>query len=172
MEEIWKPVVGFEGLYEVSNLGRVKSLKFGKEKIMKPRIKNNYVVLVLRKNNKQKHFNVSRLVLISFIGEDKERKECDHIDRNPRNNKLNNLRWVTRSENCSNRNNYGKSKYKGVSLRVWRKKDGTLSENVRAIAQITVNGKSQYIGAFNTEEEAYEACKQAHLNHYGYEWMG
>jgi hypothetical protein len=171
MEEIWKPVVGYEGLYEVSNLGRVKGIRFG-EKIMKTSMKNNsYSKVILRKDNIKKSFSVSRLVLISFMGEDKERKECDHIDRNPQNNKLNNLRWVTRSENCFNRNNYGKSKYKGVSLYSWRKKDGTLSENIRAIAQFTINGKSKYIGAFNTEEEAYEACKQAFKNHYGFDYI-
>jgi hypothetical protein len=140
MEEIWKPVVGYEGLYEVSNLGRVKSIRFSKHKIMKLQNRHNYLLANLRKDNAEKVFTVSRLILSAFLSTPKDDEECDHIDRNSLNNNLNNLRWVTRSENCFNRNNWGKSKFKGVHIKAWKKKDGTLSENIRAISQFTING--------------------------------
>ena len=174
MEEQWKPVVGFEGLYEVSNLGRVKSLHYDKERIIKLTIKRKYVIVVLVKNGKQKNLQVHRLVLIAFIGEPKVGQECDHIDRNSINNRLDNLRWATRAENCSNRNGYGKCKLKGVSIydKYQKRKNGTFSKSECIISQIYIKKERFHLGYYKTEEEAHEAYKQAFKKHYGYEWMG
>lgn len=169
MEEIWKPVVGYEGLYEVSNIGRVKSIRFG-EKIMKlSNISSGYLQVGLRKKcEKQKYFLVHRLVLIAFNGFCQDKVECDHINRNKMDNRLNNLRWVTHSENQLNKKSYGKSKYKGVNV-TYSMKRGNRYDYISA--QIIINKKLVYLGVYKTEEEAHEAYKKAYLNHYGYEWM-
>lgn len=109
MEEIWKDIVGYEGLYQVSNLGRVKSLGNGnsnasKEKILKPGANGKgYSFINLCKDGKAKNYHIHRLVLMAFNPvENMENLEVDHIDTNPSNNILENLRWTTHKENCNN----------------------------------------------------------------------
>lgn len=112
--EIWKDIPEYEGLYQVSNLGKVKSLervvRCGKgTKILKERIlksgKNskNYLSVVLCKNGKMKCFTVHKLVCLVFIPNDNptEKTEINHIDENKENNHVSNLEWVTPKENCN-----------------------------------------------------------------------
>jgi len=104
MEEIWKPVVGYEGLYEISNLGKVKSLKYGKERILKPRNNKGYLEVDLPKDGKHKSYKVHRLVAQAFIpNDDLFKTEINHIDENKENNNVNNLEWCNRQYN----NNFG-----------------------------------------------------------------
>ena len=99
IEEIWKPVKGFEGLYEVSNLGRVFHLPTSRYKI--PSItKNGYYYVALWKNNKHKHWLLHRLLAIAFIANPKNKSEVNHKDCNKLNNSLENLEWVTHQENA------------------------------------------------------------------------
>jgi hypothetical protein len=173
MEEIWKPVVGYEGLYEVSNLGRIKAIRFG-EKIMKLRYdKHNYLLVGLTKNNKYSVFLVHRIVLKSFIGLPKNGEECDHINRQRDDNRLENLRWVTRSKNQLNKTAHGKSKFKGVSYNTFKysRKDGTYGVLSRIRSSIKINNNTVLLGYFETEEEAYRAYKTAFRNHYGYDYI-
>ena len=73
MEEIWKDIKGYEGIYQVSNLGRVKSLHHNKEKILKNRLgANGYYSVALNKNGKIKYLGVHRLVAIAFVDGYKE----------------------------------------------------------------------------------------------------
>jgi hypothetical protein len=99
--EVWKPVVGFEGLYEVSNLGRVKSLKrtttSGRELVQS--LNRGYKYVVLSKNGKQYNAKVHRLVAESYIPNPEGKKEVNHIDGNKANNAVENLEWATASEN-------------------------------------------------------------------------
>lgn len=99
MKEIWKPVIGYEGLYEVSNLGRVKGLKTGK--ILQP-IKNGYGYLrvTLFKDGKLKKFLVHRLVYEAFNREIPPGVEVNHInDKDKTDNRLCNLNLMTHKEN-------------------------------------------------------------------------
>ena len=104
-KEIWKDIKEYEGLYQVSNLGRVKSLPkiqgrtLNKEIILKPRKKNGYYQRALSKNKISKRFLVSRLVAIAFIPNPKNKQTVNHIDGNKLNNNIKNLEWNTRSEN-------------------------------------------------------------------------
>ena len=100
--EIWKDIPDYEGKYQASNFGRIKSLKFGKEKILKLR-KNNrgYLNVSLSINCIVKTYRVHRLVWSAFHGEIPEGYEINHIDEDKTNNRLDNLELVTRKENIN-----------------------------------------------------------------------
>lgn len=103
MQEIWKDIKGYEGLYQISNLGRVKSLvrkRVLKERILKPKKKNSgYLFVCLCKNGELKYFHIHRLVAIAFIVNQKNKSQINHKDCNKENNNINNLEWVTPKEN-------------------------------------------------------------------------
>ena len=107
MEEIWKDIKGYEDLYQVSNLGKIKSLgnnKSRKEKILKPR-KNNkgYLYMSLSKNNVKKYYLVHRLVAETFLENPNNYPCVNHKDENPLNNTIYNLEYCTFKYN----NTYG-----------------------------------------------------------------
>lgn len=112
MEEVWKDIEGYEGLYQVSNLGRVKSLqrllnttrysnRTCKERVLKPlkSKQSKYYSVSLYKGSKQKVVHIHRLVAMNFIPNPKKSEEVNHIDGDVSNNKVDNLEWCTRSEN-------------------------------------------------------------------------
>lgn len=112
MEEIWKDIPGYEGLYKVSSLGRVLSLNYdstGISKIMKGSIKRGYFRVELYKDRIGKRFLVHRLVAMTFlpVPEDLKRYvgtrilQVNHIDENKTNNFVENLEWCTASYNLS-----------------------------------------------------------------------
>lgn len=107
LEEIWKPIEGYEGLYEVSNLGRVRSLNYnhtGKVKILSLRVnKYGYIQVGLYNNGKRKFYGVHRLVAQAFIPNQDNKTEVNHIDEDKTNNIVTNLEWCTASYNI----NYG-----------------------------------------------------------------
>ena len=98
--EQWKSIAGYEGLYEVSNLGRVKSLKFGKERILKPgKNSSGYLLVNLYKNGKMKHFKVHRLVATAFLPNPMGFPEINHLDEDKANNVVSNIEWASRWDN-------------------------------------------------------------------------
>ena len=115
MEEIWMPIKGYEGLYDVSNLGRVKRLERTtensgtysgystfKELILKPREnkkRHGYYEISLKKNKKEKRFKIHRLVALTFIPNPDNKPEVNHKDGDKSNNCVDNLEWVTSKEN-------------------------------------------------------------------------
>ena len=125
MKETWKPIVGYEGLYEVSNLGRVRSLtrlsKFrnrsGKldERVIKGRImrpqkqRTGYLNVGLSKDGKVTLFRVHRLVAAAFIANPEGLYEVNHIDEDKTNNRADNLEWCDHKYN----NNYGSKPRRG-----------------------------------------------------------
>ena len=102
-KEYWKPVVGYEGLYEVSNWGRVKSIKFGKEIILKQKIKGGYYYVCLYKNGIVKTYLVHRLVAQAFLPNPDNLPQVNHKDENKTNNSVDNLEWCDAKYN----RNYG-----------------------------------------------------------------
>lgn len=98
MAEEWKPVNGFEGHYVVSNLGNVKSLKSG-GMILKSHVNKGYEYVHLCKNSKHYNAKVHRLVAKAYIPSHENACEVNHKDGNKLNNRVENLEWVTPSEN-------------------------------------------------------------------------
>lgn len=111
MNEEWKDVVGYEGLYQVSNLGRVKtsfkpikchknSIRFGKEKILSSKIeKNGYERVNLSKDGERKTYSIHRLVAQAFIPNPNNLPQINHKDENKLNNCVENLEWCTAKYN-------------------------------------------------------------------------
>lgn len=163
--EIWKDVIDYEGLYQVSNLGRIKSLykvsieasggeRHLPEKILKPSIKkdpkNSYASIILTKNSIRKNKMIHRLIAESFLGVHKG-LVVDHKDNNKINNKLSNLQWISQRENVT-KDQKMTSKYNGVSFH---------KEAKKWESYLWIKGRKQRFGFFLTQEEASERYKKA-----------
>lgn len=130
MEEIWKPVKGYEGYYEVSNLGRVRSLdrtvidKGGRPQVKKGCIlksrpdRQGYIVVALSKNRHYLHKCVHTLVADAFIPNPDNLPQINHKDEVKSNNVFTNLEWCTSKYNA----NYGNRNIKMVKTKI---KNGT-----------------------------------------------
>ena len=150
--EIWKTIEGFDGIYEVSSLGNIKSFKYGKERILKGGVFNNrYKIVILRKNNKSKTYAIHKLVANAFLKTKSDRKKnlvVDHINNIKTDNRAVNLRIISHSLNVSKDRKNKTSEYLGVSKH--NSTDGW-------VAQIRMNGKVKYIGIFVNEYDAHLA---------------
>lgn len=101
VNEIWRPVQGFPG-YLISDFGRVKSLRYGREKILKPALCHGYLFVCLCRNGKAIKGYIHRLVSDEFISNPDQKPRVDHINTDRSDNRSVNLRWVTPSENNLN----------------------------------------------------------------------
>lgn len=166
-KEIWKDIIGYENIYQVSNLGNIKSLdrivKYSNGKIYKYKGKlrnpsiSEYRLIALSKNNKVSMVKISRLVAIHFIKKDNKRNIVNHKDHNKLNDCVDNLEWVNHSENSlhsSNRHN----KLRGIFYDKKRE---------RWASYIYRNNKNIFVGRFHTKEEAIEKQKEK-LKEYDY----
>lgn len=164
LQEEWKPIKGYEGFYEISNFGKVKSLKreiicrngmikFVKEIILKSaNDTKGYPIVILQNHGDKKTCKIHHLVWDNFSEKQRDGLELqiDHIDNNKRNNHIDNLRLVTNRENCSK----GKLLIKNNGLPTgiyWYKR------YKKYRAQIHINGKQRFIGYYKTIKQASEA---------------
>ena len=175
--EIWKPKKDYEGLYEVSNFGRVKSLGNGnsgnsKERILKPyKTKDGYLKIGLFKNGKRKKILVHRLVAETFLPNPNNLPEVNHKDENKTNNfvgtpendyKDGNLEWCTREYN---------------------QKFGTRTERIaktrsKPVLQISLKGEfiREWKSAKECERNGFNqghvcnCCKGKRKSHKGFKW--
>ena len=160
--EIWKDIPDYEGIYQVSNLGNVKSLSRTflrenkmlinwKERPLKPSMSSNGKLTVnLYKDKKGKLFQVHQLVAMAFLNHKPNGLKwvVDHIDNNPINNKLENLQIITQRENSSKDVRKGSSDYIGVS---W------ISKRKKYQATIQIKGRSVNLGCYINEIDAHNA---------------
>lgn len=149
MEE-WRPIKDFPE-YEVSNLGRVKSLNYnhtGKERLLKQGLsKTGYYRVVLFQGNRKRYSSIHLLVAETFLEKPLNATQVDHIDRNKNNNSLINLRWVTCQENLLNRNNFSRGTNTGEPYISYK-----LRDNLYSVSKTT---SGVYKGKhFKTLEEA------------------
>lgn len=183
MKEIWKDVIGYEGLYQVSNKGRVKGLQrlkwngktycIIKEKIRKNVEFKGYRALILYKNAKQKRYLLHRIVAQAFIPNPKNKPQINHINGIKNDNRVSNLEWVSQLENnrhawsigLSTRNTYTKemrnkmsnsAKGKIISEQTKKKMSKRCSGSGNPKARKTIFKKYNDIYEFGTIKEA---CK-------------
>ena len=160
--EEWRDIKGYEGIYQVSDLGRVRSLdridragKHRKERILTPqKSKDGY----LRVELDNKSYSVNRLVLMAFCPvEGMESLHCDHIDFNPSNNRLFNLRWLEPRENIARHKTGFANGCKAVRCIETGIIYSSISEAAKAINRAIsslsacLNGKSKTCGGFHWE---------------------
>ncbi len=154
-KEVWLPVKGYEGHYEVSSLGRVKSFKLNKELILSNKEnKKGYVFLTLYFSGIRRKFGVHQLVAMSFLNHEISGLKIivDHIDNNPSNNNVSNLQLISTRENLCKDKKGCRSKYAGVYLNIKKNK---------WIARIFFKKERYFLGEFNNEKDASDAYEKA-----------
>lgn len=157
MKEIFKDIKDYEGIYQISNLGRIKSLhNYRKNNILKPKIKKGYYQIGLRKDNKRKWYSVHRLVAQTFLPNENNLPQVNHRDENKLNNNVNNLEWCSVSYN----NCYG-TRIKRVKEKTSKKvlqydlkgnfikeykslSEATKINNIKSISNISLCCKGKY----------------------------
>jgi len=176
-EEIWKDVIDYEGIYQVSNMGRVKSLsrkrlinkKMNSYHILPEKImviksdKNGYCHLTLCKNNKRKTYWLHRIVLKNFVNNLNNLPQINHINGNKSDNRVENLEW------CTSKHNYHES----VRIGIRNVKPRKPYKNSKKLAQIKDN---QIVKIFDSRAIAIKELGILTINVgspkrcYGYHW--
>ena len=138
--EKWKDIKGYEGLYQVSNLGRIKSFRYGKVKELTPGItkgRQKYRHVKLSKNGTCKTFKITRLVAIAFLPNPDNLPTVDHLDRDSLNDNVDNLRWANLITQSNNRDfsNFAKGEKNGSAF--------LTIENVKEIRKLKSEGLSE-----------------------------
>lgn len=156
--EIWKDIESYIGLYQVSNLGQIKSLR--SNKILKPSSSSTggYLYVCLYKDGKGKCFSIHRLVAIAFIPNEQNFSQVDHIDNNKKNNRVENLQWLSQTENLRKQEN-------GIAIprRVICIETGEIFESVHAAATAINRSKitmSQHLRGLT------KTCAGKHFKYY------
>lgn len=166
MEEIWKDIPNYEGYYQASNLGRIKSLSrivlrkgkypfMSKEKVLKPAlIPLGYYQIVLHKNGIKKGKSIHSLVAESFLNHkpNGHKLVVNHKNFNREDNRVENLEIITNRENTNKKHIKSSSKYVGVYF---------YKRVSKWVAQIWVNGKKKILGYFENEYDAHLAYQKA-----------
>ncbi len=189
--EIWKDIPEYEGLYQVSSLGRVKSLsrsirkkngyRTTKERILKPSFSNEYCRVLLSNGLNKKHYSIHRLVAAVFLINANNLPCIDHIDGVRANNNVNNLRWCTHKENSNytvtkKRQKEAKKGYK-IPVEVREKAIKTISKPVEQIDRVTGERISIYSNAKEAERDTginavgiYYSCSGKRKTSGGFIW--
>ena len=172
MEEIWKDVVGYEGLYQVSNMGNVKSLNWrglGVEKNLYLKKHNKgYLKVELASDGKRKSYTVHMLVAIAFIPNPLCYSQINHIDENKANNCVSNLEWCTPSENnLKYHKNHPNQKRKG-------KRKGNRVQQISLDGELIRewdNARQVFTETWMSDWSISECCRGNRKTAYGYKWQ-
>ena len=178
MKEIWKDVVGYEGLYQVSNLGRIKSkyrvitihekrgIKERPQKeiyVIPTKDKKGYYRTSMCVGNKHICPLVHRVVAQAFIPNPYNKKEINHIDGNKENNKVDNLEWVTHLENMQHASKNGLMPKKLRARPVYKIKDGKILKRYISICEASRQEKIHRASISSVARGKQKTCG-------GYEW--
>lgn len=179
MDEIWKDIAGFEGVYQVSNTGKVRSLsrkdeffnrfklcvRLKKGKTLGTYDGNGYDIVKLRLNRTPKMFSVHRLVAIAFI-RNTENKPCvNHINGIKNDNRVENLEWCTHKENIQHAHDTGLAINKGLKGKLNGMYGRTYGDNPRAKIVLDLN-TGVFFSCAKEAADAYginKGCLQAML---------
>lgn len=171
--EFWKSIEGYEGFYEVSSQGRVRSVDryvtcgkstlHLKAKVKKITVRKGYCVVTLNKDGEFKTYYVHRLVATAFLGHPNEKQDVNHKDENKLNNNVNNLEWCSRLYNI----NYGTRTTRQIKT--------------QSIPVAMLNDKGEIVKIFpslsSTKSEGYNpsnikyTCDGKFKKMYGYRWQ-
>lgn len=165
-DEVWKDIKDYEGLYQVSNLGRVKSLKMWnnnkhikgyiqRDKILKPKLNRNtgyYYVTLYKEKDKARYFTIHRLTAQAFLDNPNCYPCINHIDGNKKNNSIDNLEWCSYKHNSREAHRLGLSKNPPI-IKYWENKFGKEHPASKKVYQINKDTK-QIINEFNSVSEA------------------
>lgn len=186
--ERWKDIPGYEGKYIISNKGRVMSLPFerrngtngsylNKEKVLTPQENNTgYYRVCLLKNKKRSHLYIHRLVAENFIKNYKNSPCVNHIDGNKLNNNVENLEWVSYSENSSHAYHVLKNNDCKSQLNCF----GDLNKNSKPVIQLNLNGEFvkrwECLRQIDRETDfcrvsVANCCKGKHEAYKGFKWV-
>lgn len=146
MREVWKDISGYEGIYQASSYGRIKSLGghrsngyYKKEKIMKfYKTYNGYYRVGLSKNGESKGLFVHRIIATTFIPNPNSLRDVNHKDENKINNNIENLEWLSHQDNI----NYGSRKRRMMSNKEWQRK--TMQETSIPVYSVSPDGKIEH----------------------------
>jgi hypothetical protein len=147
----WRDISGFTDVYQVNEIGQVRSCRYG-NRILKPAMFSPnmhdmpYHRVTLCYKTQKWHMAVARIVASTFIPNPLNKPQVDHINRNPSDNRVENLRWATSAENCANKTTRNPLGVKGVQKH---------SRCKKYQAHIGINGHSTYLGLYDTIEEAH-----------------
>lgn len=143
MSEIWKDVKGFEGFYQVSNYGNVKSITRYMKMLNPSKDKDGYRYVKLKHKGKEKHCRVCRLVAIAFIPNQEGKNIVNHIDTNRENDRADNLEWCTAKENVLHSVRLGR--YKGINAKPVKQIKNGVCVKVWDSMQEAANGLNIYV---------------------------
>jgi hypothetical protein len=169
--EVWKPIVGYEGKYEVSSTGKIKSLNYhrsGKPKVLSPKInKYGYLCVLLYNKGKRKDATIHRLVAMSFINNPKGLPQINHKNECKQDNRVENLEWCTNIYNA----NYGTRNVRAINNR----HTGKVRKNVLQMKDGIVVGK--YISIMEASRQTgipfrsiSRVARGERKRTHGYEW--
>lgn len=150
MKEIWRDIISFNGDYQISTIGIVKSLKYGKERIMKLKTcKDGYLHVSLSINGKRKTYSVHQLMAITFLNHIPcgNTVVVNHKNFIRNDNKLSNLEVIPNRDNTDKKHIKSSSQYTGVSWDIG---------NSKWVSYIFINGKRHHLGSYSTESQASE----------------
>ena len=177
--EIWKDVAGYEGLYEVSSYGRVKSLNYGGckgvVKIMKQTFDDKgYLNVRLSKDGKTKKIRVHRLVAIAFIPNVENKPEIDHKNTIRYDNKVENLRWSTHKENMNNEltRKHNSESRKGIRCTEETKKKISEANKGKVVSEETRKKMSESQKGGVKSEETRQKISEANKGRNGSNYKG
>ena len=166
--EIWKDIEGYEGKYQVSSWGRVKSLNYnhtGKEQCIKPEANNKgYFQVALCKNGKVQRPYVHRLVASAFLSNPNNLSEINHKDENPKNNCVSNIEWISHKDNC---------RYGTRNERILENRTGPFKEKQIYCVELDMTFKSSHEAERQTganQQNIISCCQGKRKRAGGFHW--
>lgn len=183
MEEEWKDIKGYEGLYQISNFGRIKSLKKWNgnlyketERILKPQKNSRGYLRILLSFNNKKYFFIHRLVAEHFINKPKGCNIVNHLDCNPLNNRVDNLEWTTIQGNIDYMKKLGRNKR--TTQWIEKLRETSRKKYSKKVQGTEINGNNVLI--YNTivdvKKDGFQpscvsnCCNNISRTHKGYTW--